>query len=185
MQLDDPDELCLNGSLILADPSLHDPNFNRTVLLLTNHSEEEGAHGYVLNRPLGKTVSDILPSSEFENLADTKIFVGGPVNTEQLTFTSMSWDSTKKCLHYDIHLSSEEALARKAEGFELRAFVGYSGWSSGQLESELKQKAWIRRPPDPRVLHTDGPEQMWSDLLRTMGPWYRLLADTPDDPTLN
>ena len=55
MNLEDPTRLCLRGSLLLADPSLHDPNFHRTVLLLTEHRHDAGAHGYILNRPFGKT----------------------------------------------------------------------------------------------------------------------------------
>jgi putative transcriptional regulator len=176
-------QVCLRGSLILADPSLRDPNFSRTVLLLTEHSATTGAHGYVLNRPLGRKVGDVLPADEFAPLREIPLFVGGPVATGQLSFASLHWDG--EGVRYDTHLSADEARLRHAEGFAVRAFVGYAGWSEGQLESELQQRAWITRKADPAVLRNGNHSSLWADLLRGMGPFYELLAETPEDPSKN
>lgn len=184
MSIDPPDPaISLGGTLLIAAPSLRDPNFFRTVLLLTEHSETEGAHGYVLNRPLGRTVGEVLTDPEFEDLAATPIFLGGPVSTGHLAFASLRWNEGR--LEFESHLSAEAARHRRAEGFELRAFVGYSGWSGGQLESELGQDAWIPRTPDRRVLGTTPSERLWGELLESMGPRYRLIARMPEDPSLN
>ena len=86
----------LKGSLILADPSLREPTFFRSVLLLTEHSRESGAFGYILNRPMGKRVgellgAEVLPREVRKRLADIPVFMGGPVSTEHLTFSAMGW----------------------------------------------------------------------------------------------
>ena len=177
--------LDLRGSLILADPSLTDPNFERTVLLLTEHDSEDGALGFVLNRPLGKTVTDVLSPKEFSPLCDIPVYLGGPVSTGQLTFASFHWRG-EQGLTYETHLSADQAKCQLAEGFDVRAFVGYAGWTGGQLENELSQNAWItRRPDDILFLPDTPPKNLWSTLLRTMGPFYRLLAEMPADPSKN
>lgn len=185
MNFDDPEQVSLEGRLILADPSLREPTFCRSVLLLTNHTVEEGAHGYILNRPLGKSVGELLPDDEFSTLSNVPVFMGGPVSSEQMTFSSIQWKPKEDRLDYEIHLSAKEATQRLLEGFTVRAFIGYAGWSEGQLESELKQRAWITHKPEASVLETDGLESLWGDLLRKMSPWHRLLADSPEDPSLN
>ena len=182
---DNPGPLCLRGSLMLADPSLRDPNFVRTVLLLTEHDAELGAHGYVLNRPLGKNVGELLAGAQFKSLADVPVYIGGPVSQEKLTFAMLSWDGSVSKLNYTTHLSVSDAKNLHEEGGNIRAFVGYSGWAEGQLENELRQHAWITRKPVPTIVNMAHPELMWTQLLSSMGPWYGLLARMPEDPSLN
>src|SRR5687768_15479216 len=143
MTPEDSSQLCLSGSLILADPSLQDPNFRRAVLLLTEHRHDQGAHGYILNRPLGKSAGELLAAPEFKALAGVPVFAGGPVSPEQLTFASLSWQPGSGTLTWATHLTREDAADRIQQGESVRAFVGYSGWGSGQLENELKQRSWI------------------------------------------
>jgi putative transcriptional regulator len=182
---DNPGQVCLRGSLILADPSLRDPNFSRSVLLLTDHELEQGAHGYVLNRPMGRTVGEVLPDLQEKALASIPVFIGGPVGQERLTFASMSWDASAKRLVFASHLSVEDAVRLQRAGSQVRAFVGYSGWSQGQLESELRQRAWITRKPAREVVEMTHPETLWKDLLGSMGPWFGLLSKMPENPSLN
>jgi putative transcriptional regulator len=185
MTHDDPSRLCLRGSLILADPSLQDSNFHRTVLLLTEHRHDAGAHGYVLNRPFGKTAGDLLTAPEFKSLAKIPVYVGGPVSQEQLTFVAFKWQPDPGTLTWTTHLTREDAKERIDNGETVRAFVGYSGWSGGQLESELKRRSWITRKPDSTVLLGNNSASLWRDLLSSMGPWFHLLSKMPDDPGLN
>ena len=185
MNFDDPDQISLSGKLILADPSLRDPGFCRSVLLLTDHEHDGGAMGFILNKPMGKKVSDLIDLEGGGKLGELPVFLGGPVSPDQLTFASLRWEATGENVDFDTHLSSEEALHRLHEGFHVRAFVGYSGWSEGQLESELQQRAWITRKPVPSVVSSDIDETLWGHLLSDMGPYYRLLASTPERPDLN
>jgi len=182
---EDSSQLCLSGSLLLADPSLHDPNFRRAVLLLTEHRHDHGAHGYILNRPLGKLAGELLPAPEFKPLARVPVFAGGPVSPEQLTFASFSWLPAPGLLKCATHLTREDAMERIQNGESVRAFVGYSGWGGGQLENELKQRSWITCKPDATIVSGDNATRLWSDLLSGMGPWFHLLSKMPDDPTLN
>lgn len=183
--LSDDQQLNLKGSLILADPSLRDPNFCRKVLILTEHSHAVGAHGYVLNRPLGKKVGDVLPSEDFPLVATVPIFIGGPVAQEQLTFAALGWDSEAKKVTMETHLSTSTASERLKEGAVVRAFVGYAGWAGGQLEAELQQRAWITCKSSRSVLRKRRLDALWAEILRKMGPYYSLLAATPEDPSLN
>ena len=128
---------------------------------------------------------DVLSDPNFDPLKDVPLYLGGPVSTGQLTFASLFWNETIDELDYATHLSVGEASARIAEGFHVRAFVGYSGWSGGQLEDELKQQAWIPKNPISEVLSDKDTDQLWADILRTMGPYYRMIADSPEDPSLN
>ena len=187
MDFDDPEQLCLRGSLILADPSLRDPNFFRSVLLLTEHGFESGAHGYVLNRPLGKTVAEILPPKDFEGLESVEVFVGGPVNQEQLTFAALRWNAERSAIDFKTHLSTSQAAERTSGNEDVRAFVGYAGWAGGQLEMELQQRAWIACKGKASVVKPamKNAKELWRELMLSMGPYYHLLADTPEDPTLN
>ncbi len=185
MTPDESSQLCLRGSLILADPSLQDANFHRTVLLLTEHRHDEGAHGYVLNRPVGKLAGELLPAPEFEPLAAVPVFVGGPVSQEQLTFVAFKWEADSSTLVWTTHLTRDDAMHRLEAGETVRAFIGYSGWSGGQLEGELKRRSWITRKPDRTILMGKNDKSLWSDLLSDMGPWFHLLSKMPDDPGLN
>jgi len=69
--------------------------------------------------------------------------------------------------------------------FQIRAFVGYSGWSDGQLEDELEQKTWITHPPEKEVIDLGKTDHLWNDLLRDLSPWHKLVADEPDNLGLN
>lgn len=179
------DPSSLKGSLILADPKLSEPTFCQSVLLLTEHDKEFGAHGYILNRPLGKTVGDLLTEKQFEPIADLKVYVGGPVSTEHLTFSSMAWSPAEGKLQFNSHLSAQQAVRDHLEGFQVRAFVGYSGWSEGQLEGELENHAWMVHEPIEKILDPGGVYELWKSMLRDMSPWHQLVADQPDDLSLN
>jgi putative transcriptional regulator len=175
----------LHGSVLLADPSLHDGHFDRSVLVITSHRKDDGAHGYIMNRPLGSKVGDLLSAKEFAPLAALPVYLGGPVSQEHLTFVAFAWDRMTKELSATTHLTVKDALHRQTQGEKIRAFVGYSGWSAGQLESEIERSAWLIAPPVESALRTLRPNQLWRDILRSMGPYYRLLSGTPDDPSLN
>ncbi len=184
MNFEDASQLSLDGNVLLADPSLTDPHFRRTVLFLNGHSSVVGAEGYVLNRPLGKTVGELTLSMETPDLKEVPVFVGGPVATEHLVFATLQWQTGERKVDFSHRLSPGEASARIAEGFEVRAYVGHAGWAAGQLERELKERAWITYLPDARILKLK-PNDMWRETLEFMSPWHSLLAMTPDDPSLN
>ncbi len=111
--------------------------------------------------------------------------MGGPVSTEHLTFSALGWSEDDGLLQFSTHLSAAEAVMYEMEGFQIRAFVGYSGWSEGQLEGELEQRAWITHCPEKAIIEVSNVDQLWKSLLRELGPWHKLIADEPDDLGLN
>ena len=175
----------LRGSLLLAAPLMRDPNFSRAVLYLAAHTNKEGAFGYILNRPLDKVVSDLLPSGEMRSLSQVPVYLGGPVSTDKLSFASLQWDNKHNTLACKTHLAVEDAEFELKLGHDVRAFVGYSGWSEGQLEKELKRHSWIVSTPQAVVVTADDPASLWSDILIDMGPKYELIAQMPERPELN
>lgn len=176
----------LAGSLLIAHPALLDPNFRRTVVFLPEDHQEDGSYGLILNRPTEKRVEDVLDDPNLGPLAKTRVFVGGPVATNELMFSAIDWLQELKGVRFRHHLPLEEAREIALETPHIvRAFVGYSGWSKGQLETELSQKAWIVKPPFPAAVNPKHVDDVWFDVMKQLGPWFRLHASAPDDPSLN
>jgi putative transcriptional regulator len=174
--------LSLAGSLLVAHPNMLDPNFRRTVLFISAHDPDDGAIGVIINRPLDKNVADLVTEKPPENLADVPVFFGGPVENNQLMLAAFEWQKGEglKLNHQVL-----SALEPVPDGPAVRAFLGYAGWSAGQLEAEMKQKAWIVQKPTRAALKSERLSRLWFDIMNKLGPWYRMLAAAPDDPSLN
>lgn len=182
----EPSPLSLAGSLLIAHPALLDPNFRRTVLFLSKHEAEDGSFGLILNRPSGRLVSDVLPNKPLGELARVPVLLGGPVQQDQLIFASFRWHAETdrmECQHHLLIPEAQEVLEDPT--ITVRAFIGYAGWTKGQLEGELAQKAWLLTKPTPEHLQIDKSPTLWRDVTSTFGPWFRLVAEAPDDPTTN
>ncbi|MBS0659871.1 MAG: YqgE/AlgH family protein [Verrucomicrobia bacterium] len=177
----------LTGKLLVAHPSLRDPNFRRTVVLLCQHDAEEGTFGFIMNRQLEQTAADFLPDEEVPALAQVAAFEGGPVATNRLVFTDFQFDTAKGHAQVRHALGIEEAqeLVQADQAAGLRAFVGYSGWSEGQLEEEIAQGAWIIAPPVAESFAIGQCSRLWARTLKRLGGKYALLAALPEDPSKN
>lgn len=174
----------LQGQLLLSDPSLRDGTFDRSVILIAEHESEKGAMGFILNHPTGKVVGDFLQGDEFFALKKLAVHDGGPVSHDQLTFSSFWW--SKRGLRWSMRISVKEAVEQVHKpGRIVRAFVGYSGWTPGQLENELRRNSWIPARPKPDLLGHEHDQALWSALLRRISPLHRILAEAPRDPFLN
>ncbi|BCX49991.1 YqgE/AlgH family protein [Haloferula helveola] len=178
-------QIQLEGTLLLATPALRDGIFDRSVILLADHSAKEGAFGLILNHPTGHEVGHFLKQEEFSALERIPVHIGGPVSPEQLTFSAFWWNPHDG-LHCQVRLPAEEAIQRtKQPGVLVRAFIGYSGWSAGQLEQELRRDSWITAKPNPELLGKAHDQGLWSELLRSMSPYHHILSEAPGDPGLN
>ncbi len=173
------------GQLLLAVPSLRDPNFSRSVIYLAAHSADEGAYGYILNRPLRQRVADLMPDTELGPLGNAPVFMGGPVSADKMAFASLRWSRALRQLKIQTHLSVDDALHEMSLGREVRGFVGYSGWGEGQLEKEMERRSWIATAPGKHVLTTEQPDALWQEVLVRMGPLFGLIAGIPDRVDLN
>ena len=173
------------GQLLVAHPNMLDPNFRRSVLFISAHDEEDGAVGVIINRPLDKQVSELVFDNTPEALSDVPVFLGGPVATDQLVFAAFDW-KTRDSLSLDQNVVLESARDLKAADRQsIRAFVGYAGWAAGQLEKEIQQHAWLLQKPDRATLAPEKLPKLWFEIMRSLGPWFKMLAAAPDDPSLN
>lgn len=151
----------LSGYLLVALPTLQDPNFEHSVVYVCSHSEE-GAMGVVLNKPSTVTLGQVFEQMEItpEDLTaeDQPVFVGGPVQEEQgfvLHTAEQLWDQSLTVNDYSALTSSRDILEAIAAGGGPRSFqllLGYAGWGPGQLESELQQDAWLPAPASRNLL---------------------------------
>lgn len=176
----------LTGSLLVALPTLLDPNFRRTILFLIKHDPSEGAMGVILNRPQSTHLADHNDSIP-ERLALVGVFEGGPVEKHQLILAKMIVE--ENCTLFEALGSEEESLPKDLSPHELRGFMGYAGWNAGQLEREIEEKSWLVLQPQPDLLaaaksHHEG-EILWRRIMKNLGPWYHLMSLAPDDPGLN
>ena len=176
----------LAGSLLVAHPNMLDPNFRRTVLFISEHDPGEGALGVIINRPLDRQVAELVTEIPPEGLAEVPVFLGGPVGKNQLMFAAFEWHQSGELkLNRNVGSDDTSEVVEQKKLITVCAFVGYAGWGAGQLESEMKQKAWLLQKANPAVLKLDRLPNLWFDIMRNLGPWYRMLAAAPDDPSLN
>jgi putative transcriptional regulator len=179
----------LRGQLLLASPTLVDPNFLRTVVLVAEHTEE-GAMGLVLNRPTASTVGEAVPDLAWLVGEDERVYVGGPV-AESAVIVLAEWDRPELAgaLVTDdlgfVGTDADDPEALEGAVRRARVFAGHAGWGPGQLEAELEEEAWIVEPPRRDELFADDAEALWGSVLRRKGRRYALLATMPLDPTLN
>lgn len=175
----------LAGSLLLSHPVMKDPNFARTVVLMSAH-DANGALGVVINRPLHRRLDEISPDFALSPLAKVPLYSGGPVEQEKLILAA--WRSRAETEEFELHfgLDPERATALVAEpGYLLRGFLGYSGWGKGQLENEMRHHTWfVAGPADYNLGAEDGPA-LWRMILGSLDPELKLLADEPEDPSRN
>lgn len=181
------------GRLLVANPLLPDPNFDRTVVLLVAYSAGDGALGLVLNRPSQMHVGSPLPQWEHLATAPAVIFVGGPVQHQAVICLARStgrppeqgkaWRPlTRHVGTLDLD-SDPAALAGFFSG--LRIFAGYAGWAAGQLEGELDAGGWWVVDAEPDDPFFDEPEKLWKSVLRRQRSALRFVAYYPDDPAAN
>jgi putative transcriptional regulator len=179
----------LRGKLLLAGPALKDPNFDRAVVLITEHTGE-GAMGLILNRPAEAIVGDAVPDLAWVADGEDNLFVGGPVApTGVIVLAEWSDPALAVVLVEDDlgfvpgDIEDTDALADAIR--RARVYAGHAGWGPGQLEEELAEEAWIVEAPLREELFSAEPEGLWAAVLRRMGREFALLSTMPPDPSLN
>jgi putative transcriptional regulator len=178
----------LRGKLLVASPALVDPNFARTVVLITEHNDE-GAMGIVLDRPSDARVGEVVPQLADAAGAEAPIFVGGPVQPTALVVLAEFSDPSAAAWIVTADVGFASAGLETGDLGEVtrraRVYAGYSGWGAGQLEAEMELDSWIVEPPLPRELFPEEPESLWSAVLGRKGGEYALVARMPEDPSMN
>lgn len=177
------------GRLLVAEPSiLNDSAFNRSVVLLTEHSNESSV-GFILNKPLKFTVNDLIPNIN----CDFIVHQGGPVEQDNLYFihsipelipnsievgNGIYWGGNFDSL---IHLLN----TKKIDENSIRFFLGYSGWESNQLNDEMTTNSWLCIDNNYKNILSVENSSFWKNNLLEIGGKYSLWANAPSDPNLN
>jgi putative transcriptional regulator len=177
----------LRGHLLIASPALIDPNFRRTVVLVTEHTDD-GAAGLVLNRPSLVGVAAAVPQLEELVDEDEQVWVGGPVQPEAVLVLGEFLDPDNAAVPLFESLgfpSLDEPEEIVPATTRRRVFAGYAGWGAGQLEEEVANEDWILEEALADDAFTEEPDELWHDVLRRKGGIYELVARMPDDPSLN
>lgn len=174
---------------MVSEPYLPDPNFERTLVLLCEHNEE-GSFGFVLNKLSTTTVNDVI--EEARNV-DGVLYIGGPVQQDTLHFVHRYGaleDSVE--IHDGIYWGGNfERLiflmeTKQVNANDVKFFLGYSGWSPGQLDEELKADSWIVSDQvTEELIFGTNPEVMWQKALKNMGGRFSVYSNYPVDPRLN
>lgn len=176
------------GKALVSEPFLPDPNFNRTVILIIEHNHE-GSLGFVLNRDSDHNLNDVVEGfPDFES----KIFVGGPVGTDQLFFLHtnpknfIGGQEVMPNLFWGGNLEKLKLLMESNEisNQDIRFFIGYSGWSPGQLAQELKEKSWIVTSLTSEEVLIQS-QDFWQKTMQSLGTKFEIMANFPEDPRLN
>jgi len=182
-------EKYLKGQLLLDSGQLRGSFFQRTVVLICQH-DPEGAFGLILNRAAGTNAGDMIVADLPEPLKASPLFLGGPVQPSALSF--LLTDSFIPDANVMPNLSlghSLDTLVELGESFSptqrVKMFAGYAGWSPGQLEDEMKREAWLTYPASLDLVFDTSPDQLWQKILKKKGWQYRLLAQMPEDLSLN
>ena len=178
------------GVLLVAEPSLlGDSSFNRSVILVADHNED-GSVGFILNKPLEYTVSDLVPDLE----AYFTIFNGGPVEQDNLYFIHNIPDLITDSIEIsdgifwggNFELTKSLINENRITSKNIRFFLGYTGWSGNQLESELEEKSWIvlKNIHNKEILEK-ATDDFWKEKIITLGGEYLIWSNAPENPILN
>ncbi len=176
-----------SGDLLVAQPFMDDPNFKRAVILVTEN-DHTGTLGLTLNKPSIFKLKEIL--TDFPKF-DVNVYLGGPLGLDRLNFIHCYPELIPKSIHVAEHLywnGDYEALKRAVKDqkilpHNIKFFLGYSGWGIGQLDEELKDNTWIVAKEYRNIFK--GSQYMWKDVLEKMGGKYKIIANSPEDPSLN
>ena len=177
------------GQLLLDSGQLHG-FFQRTVVLICQH-DDEGAFGLVLNRTTGSKVGEMIVADLPDTLKECPLFLGGPVQPTALSFLHSDNFIPDANVLPNLSLGhSLDTLVDIGESFstekKIRMFAGYAGWSGGQLEDEMKRKAWLTYPASLELVFETPPENLWQVVLTRKGGWKnKLLSQMPDDLSRN
>jgi putative transcriptional regulator len=183
------DKIPERGKILISEPFLPDTFFNRSIVYLTEHTKE-GSVGFILNKRLDMKVKDAI--SGFESF-DDHLNMGGPVAPDTLHYLHTAGDLIPDSVCVDgniywggdIDTIKELILTGKINKTSIRFFLGYSGWSAGQLDKELKENSWVIATTRSDIVLANLGDDAWKKVLRGLKNKYRIWADFPESPDMN
>lgn len=176
------------GKILIAEPFLHGSYFNRSIVYLVEHNNN-GSVGFILNKPVDFQINEF--HKEFPNYTDN-IYIGGPVNIESLFFIHKLGNKIRGSIQIvdglwwggDFDDLKKLMNEGKINNSQIRFFLGYSGWDKSQLNEELKEDSWIVSDITPNLV-INGSNELWHDMVKSLGGKYRLWENFPENPGMN
>jgi putative transcriptional regulator len=177
------------GTCLISEPFSADSYFGRSVVLLTEHDQENGSVGYIMNKPVDIQIQDLFP--EFPEFA-ARCYVGGPVSPDTIHYLHSRPDVLPASNHVfgniywggDFDRLQEQVEQGNILSRDIKFFLGYSGWAPEQLKQEMDEKFWILAKISDRKLMGKS-KDIWKNTLSNMGESYKLWAEAPMNPALN
>ncbi|MGB5989323.1 MAG: YqgE/AlgH family protein [Marinifilaceae bacterium] len=179
----------IKGDVLVAEPFLHGKYFGRSVILITEDSEESSM-GLVLNKPLTYDVGDFFPDlDDF----DLPVYLGGPVETDKLFFIHTLGNLIPQSIHIkdnlywggDFETISKLIKEDQVNSSQIRFFIGYSGWIKGQLEMEIEGGAWLVVNVESNDMMDAIHHSLWEDTMYSLGGKYKIWSKFPENPNMN
>ena len=180
----------LKGQLLLDSGMLNGSFFHRTVVLICQH-DAQGAFGLVINRSSDNKVGEMLVADLPDSLKEQPLYLGGPVQPTALSFLHTDSFLPQANVISNLNLGhSLDSLVEIGGSFsatqQVRIYAGYAGWGPGQLDDEMKRKAWLTHPAAIDHVFTKDPAKLWRNILVQKNGWqYKLLTQIPDDLSWN
>jgi putative transcriptional regulator len=183
------DKIPEKGKILISEPFLPDTFFNRTIVYLADHTSE-GSIGFILNKKLEIKVCDAV--SGFDKWREY-LCMGGPVAPDTLHYLHILGDIIPQSVRVsenifwggDIDVIRKLIRNGKISESQIRFFLGYSGWSAGQLERELMENSWVIAKVKPDIILDTQSGNSWKKVVRSLNNKYRMWADFPESPDMN
>jgi putative transcriptional regulator len=183
------DKIAEKGRVLISEPFLPDSFFNRSIVYLAEHSPE-GSIGFILNKVLDLNLNDAITG--FDTWQEP-LYMGGPVAPDTLHYIHTLGDIIPKSVwvHSNIFMGGDIDTIRTMitngiiKKHQIRFFLGYSGWSKGQLEAELRENSWVIAQVSSDIIMKNKGVDTWKKVLRSLNNKYRIWADFPDSPDMN
>jgi putative transcriptional regulator len=180
------------GYFLIANPVLPDPSFSRTVVLLCNH-DDDGSFGLVINRSAPIDSKEVFAEMGMSEFPSGKIYLGGPVSPSQVFYLCRSEKSLPElepiCDGVYLGMSWEllDNLMTRVKNPEknIRFYLGYSGWGTGQLAEEMIRLSWLTSQACGELVFQENEGGVWANVVCSLGKDYEYLVQAPVNPQWN
>lgn len=184
------DAIVTTGKVLLAEPFMVDPNFKRAAVLLCDHDDREGTIGFILNKPLQTNIDELI--EDFPEF-DSEVYFGGPVQTDTIHYIhsvgNMLEDSIEvsRGVYWGGDFDKLKFLisSKLVRPHQIRFFVGYAGWTEGQLADEMRFGSWLLADMHANYAFKAQAPVLWKSIMNNKGNAFTVLAQMPEDLSWN
>ena len=175
------------GKLLIAEPLMPDPHFQRGVVYLCNHNND-GSYGFVLNKPIDKTLDYFIEDLD----KAVPLFLGGPVETSSIHFlhrmgNELGGEVTENNIYFGGDFQKAVSMIQdgRLQAKDIKFFLGYAGWSQQQLDEEIQKNSWLVSDTNQLMIFSSKTDRLWEQSILSLDKEFHQLVNLPIDPSLN